>query len=78
MAFWKPGTKGPGDAATVDRESENEGGELCVYNPNERLSLTQQRVNLPIYKHRMYLAEIFAMASGSNPPPQAYSIHTTT
>eukprot|EP01027_Heterolobosea_sp_BB2_P018681 GEZU01026283.1.p1 GENE.GEZU01026283.1~~GEZU01026283.1.p1 ORF type:complete len:202 (-),score=19.84 GEZU01026283.1:32-607(-) len=60
MAFWKPGTKFPGD---VDRESEKEGGidsSVLFYNPNQRLSLQQQRQLLPIYKYRleiMYLVE---------------------
>lgn len=36
------------------------GGGLMIFNPNERLSLGQQRMNLPIYKYRthiLYLVE---------------------
>jgi hypothetical protein len=55
MAFWRPGTRAPGEGAVVDRQSEHEGGEIAVYNPNDRLSISQQRSNLPIYRHRMVL-----------------------
>lgn len=46
--------------STIDREVEKEGGVSAVYNPNQSLSLQQQRIRLPIYHHRlelMYLLE---------------------
>jgi len=60
MSFWKPGTEAPPDALLQeDRDSFRE--ENCViYNPNANLSLTQQRVCLPIYNNRthiLYLVE---------------------
>lgn len=47
MAFWKPGTSGPG--VLVERDTERE-SEVPVFNPHERLTLSQQRVRLPIYQ----------------------------
>ena len=54
MSFWKPGTEAPPDALLQeDRDSFRE--ENCViYNPNANLSLTQQRVCLPIYNNRLH------------------------
>ena len=49
MAFWKPGTSGPG--VLIERETERE-AEVPVFNPDERLTLSQQRVRLPIYQSR--------------------------
>eukprot|EP00727_Mastigamoeba_balamuthi_P002636 m51a1_g1237 putative probable atp-dependent rna helicase dhx35 isoform x1 (678) ;mRNA; r:547885-550280 len=49
MAFWKPGTAGPGIG--LDRESENE-PKFAVQNPFSRLPIQQQRVKLPIFQHK--------------------------
>lgn len=49
MAFWKPGTSGPG--VLIERETERE-AEVPVFNADERLTLSQQRVRLPIYQSR--------------------------
>lgn len=66
MAFWKPGTLGPGLAEPTsssvisggDRETEVEkerGSDYIVYNPWHSLSINQQRVKLPIFQYS-YLA----------------------
>eukprot|EP01105_Mastigella_eilhardi_P014061 TRINITY_DN319_c0_g1_i1.p1 TRINITY_DN319_c0_g1~~TRINITY_DN319_c0_g1_i1.p1 ORF type:complete len:697 (-),score=165.37 TRINITY_DN319_c0_g1_i1:1149-3239(-) len=55
MAFWKPGTAGPGlELAVHDRECEKE-NDYYVYNPWARLSISQQRVRLPIFQCRSQL-----------------------
>ena len=51
MSFWKPGTKGPD--AIQDRSSEREGGNVIIYNPKNKMSLTSQRRGLPIYQYRL-------------------------
>ena len=48
LAFWKPGTSGPG--SNLDRASEVE-ETFLPYAPSNSIQL--QREQLPIYKHRM-------------------------
>eukprot|EP00002_Diphylleia_rotans_P021254 TRINITY_DN413_c0_g1_i3.p1 TRINITY_DN413_c0_g1~~TRINITY_DN413_c0_g1_i3.p1 ORF type:complete len:663 (-),score=132.26 TRINITY_DN413_c0_g1_i3:375-2363(-) len=62
MAFWKPGTKGPGIGTNEwDRENPNaEDGPVLVYNPNAKLSVVEQRQRLPTFSYRtqiLYLVE---------------------
>mmetsp|Transcript_6994 Transcript_6994/g.10258 ORF Transcript_6994/g.10258 Transcript_6994/m.10258 type:complete len:670 (+) Transcript_6994:63-2072(+) len=61
MSFWRPGeSRPPGSDITFDRNTEKEGGNRIVYNPNSYLDLQEQRKRLPIYKQRreiLYLLE---------------------
>ncbi len=52
MAFWKPGEKTPG--AGVDRDLEKE-PQFAIFNPNAKLSITQQRLKLPIFQNSIYI-----------------------
>lgn len=59
--FWKPGSKRP-DINGLERDLEREGISV-VYNPNASLSLSQQRLNLPIFESRrelLYMVETFS------------------
>ncbi|KAJ3145964.1 ATPdependent RNA helicase [Geranomyces michiganensis] len=60
MAFWKPGTVAPG--SNVDRESELEADQTVVaqYNANGNLTIEQQRIRLPVYKHRSHILYLLA------------------
>ncbi|KAL6071816.1 putative PremRNA splicing factor [Balamuthia mandrillaris] len=60
--FWRPGAAAPGTPVgklQYDRETEEE-GTVISFNPNEKLTIAQQRVRLPIFKNRehiLYLLE---------------------
>lgn len=59
-SFLRPGTKAPsafGVSFDTDRDTR---GSTPIFNPNERLAISDQRRLLPIYKHRteiLYLLE---------------------
>lgn len=64
MAFWKPGTAAPGigvGAGTLDREAEQE--PAFAISALKNLSIYQQRVQLPIYEHRMLYRFFLSYAS---------------
>jgi len=54
--FWRPGAARPAAAASslVDRDRADESSSV-VFNPNERLTLSQQRLRLPIFANRRQL-----------------------
>lgn len=55
--FWKPGAARPTAAAasSVDRDREDDTSSSMVFNPNARLTLQQQRLQLPIFANRRAL-----------------------
>jgi hypothetical protein len=57
--FWKPGTRFPGDDSGQDRETEREGAVNVVFNALANLTITQQRQQLPIFKHSMLFNLIY-------------------
>jgi len=62
--FWKPGAARPAAAVSslVDRDRADESSSAVVFNPNERLTLAQQRLRLPIFANRrqlLYMVETY-------------------
>ncbi|XP_048253674.1 probable ATP-dependent RNA helicase DHX35 [Haliotis rufescens] len=59
--FWKPGTAGPGQGLQEERQSTKDAEAQPVkYNPNQSMSIEQQRQKLPVFQHRshiLYLVE---------------------
>jgi ATP-dependent RNA helicase DDX35 len=51
LAFWKPGTTGPG--STLDRATEAEGN-VVQSAPSFSSSIQSQRERLPIFKHSQF------------------------
>ncbi|XP_065669629.1 probable ATP-dependent RNA helicase DHX35 isoform X2 [Hydra vulgaris] len=77
--FWKPGAEKPGIDLRTERQSEGEGaGSFMIYNPNNSLSIQQQRQRLPSFKYRnvvLYLLEkyqtvIISASTGSGKSTQ--------
>eukprot|EP00842_Homolaphlyctis_polyrhiza_P005068 jgi/Hompol1/5562/HPOL_004543-RA len=64
MAFWRPGTTGPGSTTERDSGLRTTESDLAVtvFNPNDLLSIADQRKRLPAFKSRdqfLYLVETF-------------------
>ncbi|KAJ1624520.1 pre-mRNA-splicing factor ATP-dependent RNA helicase PRP16 [Pavlovales sp. CCMP2436] len=58
--FWRPGSEAPPASAALDRGGANDDHASAVPNANAGLSLTQQRVRLPVFASRreiLYLVE---------------------
>lgn len=53
--LWRPGTQRPAAAGALDRDDPGREGGTVVYNPYARLSLSQQRMQLPIFQSRRQL-----------------------
>ena len=51
----KPGTIAPGSNIAIENDEEN----LIIYNPyDNKISINQQKINLPVYKNSILLFEL--------------------
>ncbi|KXS12668.1 putative ATP-dependent RNA helicase DHX35 [Gonapodya prolifera JEL478] len=58
MAFWKPGTIAPGSVVERDAQNELDSSILTTYNSFSRLSLQDQRQQLPIFANRNHILHL--------------------